>query len=137
MVLTERIKWLRERNEVTRDYPRALVNELVKGMLPIRSWFAPVNRTCIARYPAAINGGLLAVTLHCQLLQVGRKTIHVLIVRENRYSLGSEEVVVPDCQQPHEHGKVVLKGSRSEVLVHLSKTIKHCLEVVWTDRHHG
>ena len=45
MLAAEGIERLHEGDEVTRDEPRSLVNELVEGVLAIGSWFAPVDRT--------------------------------------------------------------------------------------------
>src|SRR5882757_5338994 len=45
-------------------------------------------------------------------------------------SLGTVEVVVPDADNSHEHGKVVLERSLLEMLVHTVGTLKELLKVV-------
>ena len=49
MVLTYRVEALHEADEVARDQPRALMNELVEAVLPVRAGLAPVDRPRIDR----------------------------------------------------------------------------------------
>src|SRR5580704_14296889 len=54
-----------------------------------------------------------------------------------RRGLRTEEVVVPNCQQAHEHWQVLLEWCGAEVFIHLMKTIQHGAEVLWADGNHG
>ena len=49
VVGTERIERLGEGDEVAGDQPRALMNQLIEGMLTVGAGFAPVDRTGIVR----------------------------------------------------------------------------------------
>ncbi len=43
VVPTQRIECLDERDKVTRDQSRSLVNQLVERMLAVRTWFTPID----------------------------------------------------------------------------------------------
>src|SRR2546429_3476380 len=49
----------------------------------------------------------LSVALHRQLLQISRKPLEVLLVRQHRNRLRAEEIGVPDAQKAHEHRQVL------------------------------
>ena len=68
---TEGIQRLGEGDEVARDEARALVDELVEGMLAVRAGFAPVDRAGISVHFGAVELNVLAVAFHRELLQVG------------------------------------------------------------------
>ena len=80
---------------------------------------------------------MLAVALHRQLLQIGRKPLQVLLVGQHRNGLRAEEVVVPDGQQAHEHRQIPLERRGAEMLVHLVKAVQHRAEIVRADGQHG
>ena len=79
---------------------------------------------------------MLAVALHGQLLQIGRKALQVLLVGQDRDGLGAEEIVVPDGQQAHEHRQIALERRGAEMLVHLMEAVEHGAEVVRADGKH-
>ena len=80
---------------------------------------------------------MLAVAFHRQLLEIGGKTLEILLVRQDRDGLGPEKVVVPDRQQAHQHGQVLLERRGAEVLVHFMEAVEHGAEVFRADRQHG
>ena len=80
---------------------------------------------------------MLAVALHRQLLEIGWEPFQVLLVRQYRDRLRSEEIVVPDGQQAHEHRQVALERRGAEVLVHLVEAIQQSAEVIRADSTHG
>ena len=92
-------------------------------MLAIGSRLAPINRTWVIGHRRTIQCDSFAITLHYQLLQVGRESLQILLIRQHGYCLSAEEVVVPDSQQRHEHRQVALEGLGAEVLIHLVKAI--------------
>lgn len=51
------------------------------------------------------------------LLEVGSKAVHVLVVGQHSVSLRLEEVDVPDAQNSQEDGHVALQRSAAEVFV--------------------
>ena len=79
---------------------------------------------------------MLAVALHRQLLQIGRESLQVLLVRQHGDGLGAEEVRVPDAEQAHQHRQVLLERRGAEVLVHLVKAVEHGAEVLRADGEH-
>ena len=80
---------------------------------------------------------VLAVALHRQLLEIGRESLQVLLVRQHGDRLGAEEIVVPDAQKAHEHRQVALERRGAEVLVHLVEAVEHGAEIVRADGQHG
>src|SRR5215472_16346610 len=95
----EWVERLRERDEVAGNQPRPLMDQLIEGMLAIRSRFSPVDRAGIGLNGFAGQRDMFAVAFHRQLLKVRRESLEVLVVRENGHGLRAEKVVVPDAQQ--------------------------------------
>ena len=46
VLLAQRVERLAERDEVARDQPRSLMDQLIEGMLAVGARFAPVDRPC-------------------------------------------------------------------------------------------
>src|SRR5215469_6394501 len=124
-------------DEVARDEPGSLVNQLIERVLAVGSGFAPVNRAGLVSHPLAGERNVLAIALHRQLLKVSGKTFQVLLVGQHSHRLRSEEIAVPDAQETHQHWQVVLEGSGAEVFVHLVETTEECIKVVRPDGDHG
>ena len=70
---SQRCQGLGEGDEIARDQPGALVDQLIKGMLAIGAGLAPINRAGLIIDMFAGQGDVLAVALHGELLQVGRE----------------------------------------------------------------
>ena len=126
-----------ERNEVARDQARALVNQLIERMLPVRARLAPVDGTRLVVHRLALDRHVLSVALHRQLLEICGEPFQVVLVRQHRDRRGAEEVRVPDRQQTHDHRQVSLERCRPEVLVHGVEAVEHSPEVLRADRDHG
>src|SRR4029453_4976643 len=109
---------------------RSLMKQLIERMLAVCAWFAPIDGAGIIGDFITIERDMFAVALHRQLLQVCRKSLQVLLVRQDRNGLCAEEVVIPNSQQPHEHREVALEGSGAEMLVHLVEAVQHGAEVI-------
>src|SRR5664279_3575236 len=101
------------------------MDELIERMLAVRSGLAPINRPGVAADLLAAQGHVLAVAFHRELLQIRRKALEILLVREHRDGLRAEEVVVPDRQQTHENREIVLERSAAEMVVDLVKAAEH------------
>src|ERR1700716_581495 len=129
MVPAQRIERLNERDEVTRNQSCPLVYQLIERVLSIRTRFTPIDRPGRIVYFGPIERNMLAVTLHRQLLQIGRKTFEVLLVRQNRDCLCTEEISVPHRQKAQENRQVALERRGAEVLIHLVKAVEHRLEI--------
>src|SRR5579863_5131177 len=83
----ERIERLIERNEVARYQPGPLMDELIERMLTVGPRLAPIHRPRRIGYGSAIERDVLSVALHGQLLQIGGKTLEVLLVWQHRHGL--------------------------------------------------
>jgi hypothetical protein len=55
------------------------------------------------------------------LLKISRKSLEILLIRQDRDGLSAEKVVIPEREEAHEHRKVAPKGSGPIVFVHLVK----------------
>src|SRR5215471_10904551 len=136
MVSAEGVKRLTKPDKITWDQPRSLMNQLVKRMLTVGSRLAPIDGPGIVVEFFTIESYMFAVALHRQLLQVGRKSLQILLVRQHRDGLSAEEIVVPDGQEAHEHRQIALKRSGAEMFVHLMEAIQHGAEVIRADCNH-
>ena len=116
--IDERVGGARDRDEVGRHQPRALVDQLVEGVLPVGAGLAPPHLAGARGDRAAVRAHALAVRLHRQLLEVRREPVQQLGVRQDRVGLGVEEVRVPDVQQTHQRRDVPAELGGAEVLVH-------------------
>src|SRR5262249_16990687 len=71
-------KWIErfvKRNEITRNEPRPLVNELIEGMLAVGTGLSPVDGTGVIVDSRAFERDMLAIAFHGELLQIGRKSL--------------------------------------------------------------
>src|ERR1700752_2713035 len=106
MVTSKRIQRLSKSNEVARDQPRSLGDELIKRVLSVGTRLAPVDRPRVIFHGLALARDGLAVAFHHELLQIGGKALQILFIWKNRNRLRAKEIVIPDRQQPHDHRKV-------------------------------
>ena len=125
MVAPQRRERLTKGDEVARDEPRPLMNQLVERVLAVGARLTPVNRAGIVVHCCALQCHVFAVALHRQLLKVGREPLQVLFVGQHRNGLRAEEIVVPGAQQGHEHWQVPLEWRGAEMLVHLVEAVEH------------
>mmetsp|Transcript_52146 Transcript_52146/g.114011 ORF Transcript_52146/g.114011 Transcript_52146/m.114011 type:complete len:228 (-) Transcript_52146:13-696(-) len=107
----------READELGGD-GAALVHQLVEGVLAVRAGLAEVDGAGADGHLGAVHGHALAVALHVELLDVRHEAHKRLAVRQDRAALVAEHAAVPDLEQAHEQGQVLLLRSRHEVLVH-------------------
>src|SRR5579859_4337981 len=136
MVPTERVQGLIESDEVTRDQLGSLVDELVERMLAIGSRLPPDNWPGLIVHAPALQIDMLSIALHLKLLEVGNKMPEVMIIGQDRLSLGLEEVVVPDADESQEHRQVTLERRRPELLIHGVETREHFAKMVRANSNH-
>src|SRR5262249_6642875 len=131
------IQRLDKGNEVTRNNARALMDQLVKRMLPIGPWLSPIDRAGVMFDRLTLERDVLSIALHGQLLEIRREALQVLLVRKDGHRLGPEKVVVPERQQAQENREIAFERSRAEMLIHLVKATQHGTEIVRPDGNHG
>src|SRR5579862_8647753 len=129
MVPAERIQRLVKRDEVAGYESGPLMNQLVEGMLAIGSRLAPIDGAGRVSDLCAVEGDVFAVALHRQLLQVGWESLQILLIRQHGDCLRTEEIVVPECEKPHEHWQVAFEWGGAKMLVHLVEAIQHGSEI--------
>mmetsp|Transcript_16392 Transcript_16392/g.37595 ORF Transcript_16392/g.37595 Transcript_16392/m.37595 type:complete len:276 (+) Transcript_16392:412-1239(+) len=120
--------------EIARDEFGSLVDQLVEGVLSVGSGFSPNNRSGLAVNLFSVLGDVLSVGFHVTLLEVGRESVHVLVVRQNGTGFAVVKVVVPDSEHTKCEGNVLLWWAVHEVVVHGVGTGVHLHPVVETDR---
>src|SRR5271157_2124575 len=128
MVPAKGIERLDERDEVARDKPGSLVYQLIKRVLSVGSRLAPIDGPGRVVNLGPLKRHVFAVALHRQLLQVGGKSLEVLLVRQDRNGFRAEEVIVPHCEETHQHRKVALEGRGAEMLIHFVKAAEQAAE---------
>ena len=115
---------------------RPLVDQLVEGVLAVGPRLTPVDRAGLVVDPGAVEGDVLAVGLHRQLLEVGGEAVQVLVVGQDGDGLGTEEVAVPDGQQAEQDRQVGGQRRLAEVLVDRVEAGQHLGEAAGADRQH-
>ena len=125
-----------EPDEVARDEPRALVEQLVERVLAIRAGLAPHHGARGGCHRPAVEPDRLAVALHVKLLEVRGKAAQVVRVRQHRLGLRAMDVRVPHAEQPHDDSNVLRVRHRDEVLVYRMEAREELAEPVGTDRQH-
>ena len=102
-----------------------------EGVLTIGAWFAPDDRTgCIVGNYIAVTVYIFAVRLHVALLEIGSETGHVLVIRENGFSLETVEVVVPQTDEAKQYWQIFLKRSVAEMLIHFVAALEEFFEII-------
>lgn len=75
------------------------MDQLVECVLAVCTRFAPNNWAGVEVDAFAGLGNTFAVTLHVALLEVGGKTVHVLVVGQQGMRLSAKEVGIPNAKQ--------------------------------------
>ena len=120
-------------DEVARNHLGALVDQLVEGVLAVRTRFAPEDRTSLVVHALGIAVNGLAVGFHVGLLEVGGKAEQVLVVREHGVAGSAEEVVVPHADEGEDNREVLVDRSGLEMLIHFVGALVELHVVVETD----
>src|ERR1700729_3177200 len=110
------------------------MDKLKEGVLAIGAGFAPHDwaRRRIRRRTIKLD--MLAVALHLQLLEIGREAPEPLVVRDHPVRGVTENIAVPDAEQPHQNRDVPLHRRLAEVLVDFITAAEKFIEAVWPDR---
>ena len=132
-MLPDRVVSLDRSQEIARDELRALVNELIEGVLAVGARFAPDDRSGRDVDRLRRHGHTLAVALHVALLEVSGEAVHVLVIWQNGLRLGVEEIVVPDAEQPQRDRQILLQRRGAEVFIHRVGAGEQFLKVVEAD----
>ena len=119
MVVAEVLRRFCGGYEVGGNQVGALVQQLEKRMLAVGARLAPDHRSGMVRQGAAVAAHCLAVAFHVGLLQVGRETMQMLVIGQDRVGRGAEEIDVPDAEQRQGQRQVLLGWRGSEMLVHV------------------
>src|SRR6185295_11170994 len=115
---------------------RALVQELVEGMLAHGALGAEQHRRRGIGELAPLAIDTLAVRFHLELLEVRREQPQRVGVRQHGVRWYAEEVRVPGPDERHQHWDVLLEGRLREVLVDLPPALEELLEGVGPDGAH-
>ena len=92
VVPAQRSERLAKRDEVARNQPGALMNQLIERVLAVGAGFAPdKSGRCRSSPCLPVERDVLAVALHRQLLEIGGKPFQVLFVGQHRHGLRTEE----------------------------------------------
>src|SRR6187397_2481120 len=109
------------------------MDELIKRMLAISPRFSPIHRTRLIGDPFSFTCHMLAIALHRQLLQIGGKTLEVLVVRKDCHGLRTEEIDIPDGEQTHEGRQIFGNRRGAKVLVDLTTAVEHRMKMIGSD----
>src|ERR1700751_1679267 len=112
-----------KREKITWYETCSLMDKLTKRILTVRARFTPVYRAGRLSNLCPNKCDVFAITFHRQLLQVCRESAEVLLIRQKRDCLHSEEIYIPNCQKAHQDRNIPLEGSGEEVHIHVMKAI--------------
>lgn len=98
-------------------------------MLAVSTRLTPDDWASLVIHRIAVTVNVFTVGFHVALLEVGRETVHILVIRQNRFGFGTEEVVVPDTDQRQQHRQVFQPGG-GEVFVHRMRAGEQLNKVV-------
>ena len=115
-------------DEIARDQPSALVQQLEEGMLAVVAEFSPDDRRRRAIDRIAADAHRLSVAFHFELLQERREIFQRFVVRQHGIACRTEEIGIPDADQRHDHRQVLRQGSRAEMLVHAFRAPQQFVE---------
>mmetsp|Transcript_18072 Transcript_18072/g.31176 ORF Transcript_18072/g.31176 Transcript_18072/m.31176 type:complete len:239 (-) Transcript_18072:986-1702(-) len=113
-------------NEVRGD-DSPLVEELIKAVLAICPWLSKLNNASLVVASVAVDGDTFAVGLHRELLDVTSELDEGLGIGKDGTSLLAEEAGIPDSDETHKDGQVVLQGRREEVVINVPSAGKKLL----------
>src|SRR6266581_3180174 len=136
VVPPKRVEGLTEPDEIARDQLGPLVDELVERMLAVGSGLPPDNRPRLVVHPPALQVDALPIALHIELLEVGRQTSKVIVIGQDRHGFSTEEVVIPDANQPQEDRQVALKRSGAEMFIHCVEASEHLAKLLRANSDH-
>mmetsp|Transcript_40401 Transcript_40401/g.72796 ORF Transcript_40401/g.72796 Transcript_40401/m.72796 type:complete len:592 (+) Transcript_40401:163-1938(+) len=120
--------------EIAGNDLRSLVDELVEGMLSVRSGLSPDDGPSLDIDPIAFFVDGLSITFHVGLLEVSRESMHVLIVRQDGQTLCLMEVIVPNTDQCQSQWQVVLGIGSQKVLIYGMRSCMHFHPIVKSQR---
>ncbi len=103
-------------------------------MLAVCSGLAPDNGTGAVFHRFPVTVGAFAVAFHICLLQIGWKTVQVLVVRQDRMALGAPEIDIPGAEQGHDDRYVCLRGTVHKMLIGMGRAPEQFFEPGITDR---
>ena len=105
-------------DEVARNHLGALVDQLVEGVLAVRTRFAPEDRASLVVHALGIAVNGLTVGFHVSLLEVSSEAMQILIVGEHGVARSAKEVVVPNADESEDNREVLVGRSGLEMLIH-------------------
>ena len=133
MMVAQLVVTVHGADEVGRDELRALMDELIEGVLAIGARLAPDHRTCGVLDRRALARHALAVALHVALLQIGRQIAQRLIIGQHGMRARPGEVGIPDADQAQQRRHVLAQIRRAEMLVHGVRALQKLGETVEAD----
>ena len=93
-------------NDVGTEVSRALMEQLVVGVLADGPGRAPENRRGVMFDRLPLGRHALAITLHGELLQKVGQVGELLSVRQHHMGIGAQIVGLPYLEQRHDHRQV-------------------------------
>src|SRR5690606_20172436 len=110
------------------------MNQLVERMLPICPRLTPDYRPCLIVYALPIAIDILSIAFHIALLEVCRKAMQVLIIRQYCMTFCLEKVVVPETQHTHDNSNYFFIQSAYELFISLMRHSKYFHKSIRTPR---
>src|ERR1043166_876525 len=85
-------------NKITGYQQGALVDQLIKSMLPIGAWLTPYNRACGVGNFFSIPVYIFSIAFHISLLKISGKPVQVLVVGKYRFRCCTKKIHIPNSR---------------------------------------
>src|SRR5271157_4030718 len=94
------------------------MDQLIKSVLSIGARLSPNNGACRIIDHFTLTIYTLTIAFHVTLLEVCREVYEILVVWQNRVSLSTKEVAVPDTKQAHNDRNIIFEWCCTKMLVY-------------------
>src|SRR5690606_18683139 len=99
-------------------------------MLAIGPRFSPNDRPGLITDRLAVAIYAFTVALHIPLLKIRRKSVHVLVIRDDSFGFCSEKIVVPYANQRKRYRDIILHRSFPEMGIHFVESLQKVKKVI-------
>src|SRR4051812_29513658 len=102
-------------------------------MLAVRARFTPNNGAGGVISFVSISVNTFTVAFHISLLEISREAMHVLVIRQYSFTLGSEKVGVPNADKTHNNRDISRKFFCSKMFIYSECPFKKLLKIPVSD----
>src|SRR5690606_7824587 len=99
-------------------------------MLAIGPRFSPNDRPGLITDRLTVAIYAFTVALHIPLLKIRRKSVHVLVIRNDSFGFCSEKIVVPYANQRKRYRDIIFHRGFPEMGMHFVESLQYVINMV-------